>query len=188
MSDERTDDRSAFNTTSNPLKGKIYRTRGFVPYVRPSITHDEPGAVGFHESSPEGIQRAVTINDTSYMNHPPVGTSFFRHCTTSQNVKMQAGSIMPVRSYFKTKMTVLNYFKKVIVGKPDTENKSEYAQQPNMFGTCTVIGLEQSMRSAADESVRVGINREITMKAYVRLKTKVPTIHSYTSTGVLSGS
>ena len=94
---------------------------------------------------------------------------------------MQAGSIMPVYSYFKTKMTILNYFKKV------TGPWGGYTPlSPNMFGTCTVIGLEQTMRSVGDESVRVGVNREITMKAHVQLKRKVPTIHSYTSTGVIS--
>ena len=183
VSDERTDDRSAFNTTSNPLKGKIYRTRGFVPYVRPGIVRDQTAAVGFHESPAEGISRPVAIGDDNYMNHPPVGTTFFRHCTSSQNVKLQAGSIMPIRSYFRTKMTIINFFKNVIVGEAHGE-----AQQPNMFGTCTVLALEQAMRSVGDESVRVGVNREITMKAHVRLKTKVPTIHSYKSTGVLDGS
>ena len=89
---------------------------------------------------------------------------------------------MPVRSSFKTRLTVLNFFKKAIGNAYDQPYGSG---QPNMFGTCTVIGLEQSMRSALDESVRVGINRELTMKAYVRLKTRVPTIHSYKSTGVL---
>ena len=173
---------NAHSITANPLKGKIYRTRGFVPYVRPSITRDEQAAVNFHESNSSGIQRPISLNGASYLNHPPVGTSFFRHCTASQNVRLNAGSIMPVRSYFKTKMTVLNYFKKVVI------NEGDGGQQPNMFGTCTVIGLEQAMRSVGDESVRVGVNREITMKAYVRLKTRVPTIHSYTSTGVLEGS
>lgn len=175
---------AADRINANPLKGKIYRTRGFLPYVRPSVSHNNEGAVGFHESTAAGINGAVTVPDSSFMNHPPVGTSFFRHCTGSRNVKMQAGSIMPVRSYFKTKMTILNFFKKVNVG----EGTQSIAIQPNMFGTCTVIALEQSMRSAADESVKVGINREITMKAHVRLKTRVPTIHSYTSTGVLAGS
>ena len=187
VSDERTDDRSATNTTSNPLKGKIYRTRGFVPYVRPGIVRDEPGAVGFHDTDHnQGISRAADIPDNSYMNHPPVGTTFFRHCTSSQNVRLNAGSIMPIRSYFKTKMTVLNYFKKVVVDGPTVAHTT--GRQPNMFGSCTVLALEQAMRSAADESVRVGVNREITMKAHVRLKTRVPTIHSYTSTGVLDGS
>jgi hypothetical protein len=166
--------------TSNPLKGKVYRTRGFVPYIRPSITHNNAGLVGFHEAPASGVNHAVTVSDTSFMNHPPVGTTVFRNCTGSRLVKMQAGSIMPIRSYFKTKMTIINYFKKVC-----TQTQYDADVQPNMFGTCTVLGLEQSMRSALDESVKIGFNREITMKAYVRLKTRVPTIHSYKSTGSL---
>lgn len=166
---------------ANPVKGKIYKTKGFVPYVRPSIVHNNSALVGFHESTATGINHAVIPGDTSYLNHPPVGTTLFRHCTGSRIVKMQAGSIMPIRSSFKTRMTVLNFFKKAI-GNSSTNTDTA---QPNMFGTCTVLALEQTMRSANDESVRVGINRELTMKAHVRLKTKVPTIHSYTSTGVL---
>lgn len=164
---------------ANPVKGKIYKTRGFVPYIRPSIMHNNASLVGFHESPTTGINQAVIPGDSSFLNHPPVGTSLFRHCTGSRNVKMQAGSIMPVRSSFKTRLTVLNFFKKVFL------HTASVHQQPNMFGSCTVLALEQTMRSAASESVRVGINRELTMKAHVRLKTKVPTIHTYTSTGVL---
>jgi hypothetical protein len=162
--------------TANPLKGKIYKTRGFVPYVRPGVVHNNSSLAGFHESPGSGVNQAVFVSDTSMMNHPPVGTSLFRHCTGSRNVKMQAGSIMPVRSYFKTRMTILNFFKKV-----GFLNWSH----PNMFGTCTVLGLEQSMRSVADESVKIGFNREVTMKAHVRLKRRVTTIHSYTSSGVI---
>jgi hypothetical protein len=165
---------------SNPVKGKIYKTKGFVPYIRPSIVHNNAGLVGFHESPATGMNQAVIPSDDSFMNHPPTGTTLFRHCTGSRLVKMQAGSIMPIRSSFRTRMTVLNYFKKCVHA-----NVHQIADQPNMFGSCTVLALEQTMRSAASEAVRVGINRELTMKAYVRLKTKVPTIHSYTSTGVL---
>ena len=171
--------------TANPLKGKIYKTRGFVPYVRPGITKDNNGYVGFHESPANGVNVAVTVADSSFLNHPPVGTSFFRHCTGSRNVKMQAGSIMPVRSFFKTKMTVLNFFKKVCNPDDTSTGHHNLQQHPNMFGTCTVLALEQSMRSADDESVKIGFNREVTLKAHVRLKTRVPTIHSYTSTGIL---
>lgn len=168
---------------ANPVKGKIYKTRGFVPYVRPSIVHNNTGLTGFHESTATGFNHAVIPADDSFMNHPPTGTTLFRHCTGSRFVKMQAGSIMPIRSSFKTRMTVLNFFKKA--NGNNTDYLIGFASQPNMFGACTVLALEQTMRSAHNESVRVGINREITMKAHVRLKTKVPTIHSYTSTGVL---
>jgi hypothetical protein len=167
----------AASILSNPLKGKIYKTKGFVPYIRPSIVHNNTALAGFHESPATGINHAIIPGDSSFMNHPPVGTALFRHCTGSRLVKMQAGSIMPVRSSFSTRMTVLNFFNKAM-----NASKND---QPNLFGSCTVLALEQTMRSAGDESVRVGINRELTMRAHVRLKTKVPTIHSYTSTGVL---
>lgn len=170
---------TANRINANPLKGKVYKTRGFVPYIRPSIMHNNSGLVGFHESPATGINHAVIPSDNHFLNHPPVGKTLFRHCTASRVVKMQSGSIMPIRSSFQTRMTVLNYFKKAA-----GNNNTYPATQPNMFGACTVLALEQTMRSAADESVRVGINRELTMKAHVRLKTKVPTIHSYTSTGV----
>jgi len=175
MADSGTGSTARYDT--NPLKGKLYKTRGFVPYVRPSVTHNNSSLTAFHESPEHGINHAITVGDSSFMNHPPVGTSFFRYCTGSRIVKMQSGSIMPVRSYFKTKMTVLNYFKKISV------SGANWNSHPNMFGSCTTLALEQSMRSENDESVTVGINREITMKAHVRLRTKVPTIHSYTSTG-----
>jgi len=162
---------------ANPLKGKVYYTKGTVPYIKDHLVDIDATLLGFHESNEYGINKAYENFTQSTWNHPPAGSAFFKYCNGSRNITMKPGSILPLRSSFSSKMKVTDFFKKVAGAKFPQDG-------PYYFGKCTVVALEQSMRSNGNEQVDVAINRELTMRASCVLKTRVPTLSSYVSTPV----
>lgn len=162
---------------ANPLRGKVYYTKGSVPYIKDHLVDVDPTLLGFHESNEYGINKAYENFAGSAWNHPPAGSSFFKHCNGSRHITMKPGSILPLRSSFSVKMKVSDFFKKVAGAKFPQDG-------PYFFGKCTVVALEQSMRSSGNETVDVAINRELVMRASCVLKTRVPTLSSYISTDV----
>lgn len=169
----------ALSVEANPLKGKVYSTNGMLPYVKDGLIDVEPSLLSFHQSNTYGIFKGFDpATGTSTLNHPPLGNAFFKYCKGSRNVSMKPGAIMPLRSSFTCKMKVTDYFKKV------AGNLFKDSQGPHFFGKCTVVALEQLMRSSADEGVHLGVNRELTMRASCVLKTRVPTLSTYLSSDV----
>ena len=185
---------------TNPVRGKVYYTSGLTPRIRDALMDNtsDPNIQEYrqwhrHAVSPDldskdaaGIHIPMTVaNDDSELNHPPNGKALFKNCYAERNVVIGAGKILLLRTSFKKTMKVADFFKTLMTG----DDELTRLHKPLNFGKCSTLALEHQIRGGREatgftDTVSLGVNRELFLSAYIKLRTRVPMLSGYHNTHI----
>ena len=188
---------STDNVYTNPIRGKIYYTRGPTPLVRDALLEnglDNYDQFQRHGATDDPLSKdaagihvpVVVTSEQSELNHPPNGRTLFKNCYGERNINIGAGKILTFKTTFKKTLRVSEFFKSIM----SDHDELTRLHKRNDFGKCTTIALEHSLRGrshldgGAPDEVQVGVNRELFLSAYVKLRTRVPMLSGYQNTHV----
>jgi hypothetical protein len=162
-------DQDSSAITANPLEGKIYKFSDHVPHMRQNTVRAGHDMLAFTDSSRKlgMLLGPVTTNDAyesgGLLFSPFNGKVNFKNCTMQGNVKLAPGSHKSFQETFTYKGTVTKFFTGIRQGS---------AHRPT-FGKSTIIGLEPTLRTAINESVKLAYNLDVVVNTSLFSKKKL---------------
>lgn len=147
---------------SNPLEGKIYTFSSGPPRVRPQLHTAAQQLDNFQQDNePNGLVLAPPktediFNKGRELFSCPPGSQMFSNCTSTVKVQLEPGANKSISTTFTFKGTVNQFFKRVCG-----------LQSRFTMGQTTLIGLEPSMRSSNEETVKIAYNLDKSATAYL---------------------
>jgi hypothetical protein len=162
-------DQDSNSITANPLEGKIYKFSDHVPHMRQNTVRAGHDLLAFTDSSRRlGMILGPVSSDDAYESggllfSPFNGKVNFKNCTMQGNVKLAPGSHKSFQETFTYKGTVTKFFTGIRQGA---------AHRPT-FGKSTIIGLEPTLRTAINESVKLAYNLDVVVNTSLFSKKKL---------------